>query len=131
MYPMHSYFFIYWHFIFLFQLTILTKSKEYLLWSEAYHLLTWLVLHLTLWFDNIIFHFEYKFYTLIQERHNMALCYTNIFCYEMRRQKVRFQAVYIYNLIFFHHSLDSPKASFRPVTTSPLRSPNVNQSCCC
>ena len=61
----------------------------------------------------------------------MTLSYTNIFFYEMRKQKVWFRAVWIYNLIFFHHSLDSPKTSFQPVTTSQLHSPNVNQSCCC
>ena len=128
---MHRYYFMYWLFIFLFQLTILTESNQYLLWSEAYYLLTWSLLHLSLCFDSIIFHFEEIFYTLIQERQNMTLSYTNIFFYEMRKQKVWFRAVWIYNLIFFHHSLDSPKTSFQPVTTSQLHSPNVNQSCCC
>ena len=99
--PCTATFFIYWHFIFLFQLTVLTKSKQYILWSEAYYLLTWSLLHPTLCFDSIIFHFEYIFHTLKQERHNMALCYTNIFFYEMRKQKVRFRVVWIYNFIFF------------------------------
>ena len=67
--PCPDTFFIYCHFIFLFQLTILTKSKQYLLGSEVYYLLTWLPLHPAICLDSIIFHFEYIFYTLIQQRH--------------------------------------------------------------
>ena len=87
---MHSYF-IYWHFIFLFQLTILTKANNILLWSEAYYLLTWSLLRPTLCFDNIIFHFEYIIYTIIQEWHNMALCYTNIFFVKWENKKFDFE----------------------------------------
>ena len=59
----------------------------------------------------------------MQKRHNISLCYTNIFFYEMRKQKVRFRAVSVYNLIFFYHSLDPPKASIRLVTTSRFAHP--------
>ena len=59
------------------------------------------------------------FNTSKQGRNNMSLCYTNIFFYEMRKQKkVRFWVVWIYNL-FFSSFIRLPKGKLSTIGNKP------------